>query len=1393
MSTPLRVLIVEDSEDDAVLMLHELRRGGYDPTSERVETPEAMNTALDGQTWDIVLSDHAMPRFSMPAALTIVREKGLDLPFIIVSGAIGEEAVVAAMRAGARDYVMKGNLSRLVPVVARELREAEIRREHNRMEQALRESKEKYRTILEDIEDGYFEVDIAGNFTFFNDPLCGIIGYSRDEMIGMNNRQYMDKENAKKVYQAFNRVYTTGKPSKEFGWEITRKDGTKRFIEASVSLKRNSEGEPIGFRGIVTDITERKRAEEAARESQEKLRRFMDSATDFFTIWDSELNLVDVNEATVRYPLIPLPAGAKKEDFIGKSMLDLDPGVKERGIYDQYLEVIKTGKPFFAEDVVPYPKLGDVHLAVRAFKVGDGLGIITMDITERKRAEEALRQSEMELDTLIRTMPGLVFYKDTNDRLIHCNDMFINTLGLSYEEVLGKTTDDLYPKQAEDMKRDDREVIESGQPRHGVIEPFTTPEGTRWAQTSKVPILDVDGKVTGLLGIAIDITERKRMEEALRESEEKLRRFMESATDFFTIWDSELNLVDLNEATVRYPLIRLPDEAKKEDFIGKSMLELEPHVKERGRYDQYLKVIKTGKPFFAEDIVPHPKLGEVHLAVRAFKVGDGLGIITMDITERKRMEEALVKRKEQLEQRTNQLLALQKVTATIQGTLEVSEVLQQVSDGVVVNLGFDHTLMFVVDEERNVHRAAVYSTKVESGEESRVVGEVERAVDQTWTETEFPVMKGYSHALDEVLEGRVVIAHHLYEIAEPPFTRDECNAVQELIGVKTMVIVPFFARDKYMGSIVAFTEREEITELEIEPLRILADQAGVAIENANLYQEVKERAQRLAVSSEVSRIIGSSLDIRETYQAFTTEIKKIIDFDLTSITLVEGDRLRFLAVSTEVETGVGEGGTVPLAGTATAWVMENKRTNIETDFAQGVQFPIDEGHLRSGLRSAIRVPLFSKGDVLGTFHLISRHPNAYGEREREILEQVAAQIAAAIENSRLFIQVKEHEAELERAYEELKAAQDYMVQSEKLRALGEMAGGVAHDFNNILAIILGRAQLALEYEEGDKMIKSVRVIEQTALDAAKTVRRLQDFAGVRASRAFEVVNLNQLVEGALEMVESRRLELKETGDVTIEIGTELNEVGAVAGDAAELREALVNIIFNAMDAMPEGGKVTVKSEQENGLVVLSVSDTGMGIPEEIKGKLFDPFFTTRAPAGSGLGLSVTYGIVTRHGGSIEVESTQGKGATFYIRLPLADGVAARSRPERKPPTIKHATILLADDDPEVSKILGLMLQQMGHRVTVVTSGKEALSAFEKGDYGLVITDLGMPDISGLDVARVVKEMKPETPVMLITGWGVQLDPEELPEIDGVIEKPFSRDALLAQIAELLPARNRSKR
>jgi CheY-like chemotaxis protein len=224
-----------------------------------------------------------------------------------------------------------------------------------------------------------------------------------------------------------------------------------------------------------------------------------------------------------------------------------------------------------------------------------------------------------------------------------------------------------------------------------------------------------------------------------------------------------------------------------------------------------------------------------------------------------------------------------------------------------------------------------------------------------------------------------------------------------------------------------------------------------------------------------------------------------------------------------------------------------------------------------------------------------------------------------------------------------------------------------------------------------------------------------------------------------------------------------------------------------VDSMPQGGKINIKAWKENDEVVLSIADTGAGISEEVKTKIFDPFFTTKGPNGMGLGLSITYGIITRHGGSIEVDSILGQGSTFYVKLPVEDGEMEQKFSPDLPDSTGKANILLVDDDPEVSEVLELMLAQMGHRVAVVAQGAVAVALFEQGDYDLVITDLGMPDVSGWEVAKAVKEKSPRTPIILITGWGVQLDSEEMSKsgVDGVIAKPFSKESLMGQLARLL--------
>ncbi|MFQ5956966.1 MAG: HD domain-containing phosphohydrolase [Candidatus Brocadiales bacterium] len=278
MGKPLRVLIVEDSEDDAELVRHELRRSGYDPTFERIDTPKAMNAALDRQTWDIILSDYVMPHFSGLAALELLQKKGLDLPFIVVSGKIGEETAVAAMRAGAHDYIMKGNLARLVPAIERELVEAEVRRKRKRAEEEMRDSEEKFRTISASAQDAIIMRDNKEKISYWNEAAERIFGYSREEATGKNfhelvipDRLHEDYFEQFKVFKETGQGPLIGETQEVIA---TRRDGTEFPIELSISaVKLKGKWNAIG---IMRDISERKQVEQAQeerRQSLEKLRK----------------------------------------------------------------------------------------------------------------------------------------------------------------------------------------------------------------------------------------------------------------------------------------------------------------------------------------------------------------------------------------------------------------------------------------------------------------------------------------------------------------------------------------------------------------------------------------------------------------------------------------------------------------------------------------------------------------------------------------------------------------------------------------------------------------------------------------------------------------------------------------------------------------------------------------------------------------------------------------------------------------------------------------------------------------------------------------------------------------------------------------------------------------
>jgi PAS domain S-box-containing protein len=269
--------MVEDSEDDALLLIRTLRKNGYEPTAERVQTSEDMTLALLRQPWDIILCDFHLPGFSGIDAIALAKKMNVDIPIIVVSGAIGEEMAMDCIHRGASDYIMKGNLTRLGLAVKRELQEKEMRARQKKDEEALRQSEEKYRTILESIGDGYYEADIDGNFTFFNNALCRIWGYPPEELMGMNNRAYTDEETAQKLYQAHNKVYRTGEPGRLFDYEIIQKNGDRKVIQSSFTLLKDQDGKAIGFRGIVRDITDLKQMDKERQHSLEQLRKSLEA------------------------------------------------------------------------------------------------------------------------------------------------------------------------------------------------------------------------------------------------------------------------------------------------------------------------------------------------------------------------------------------------------------------------------------------------------------------------------------------------------------------------------------------------------------------------------------------------------------------------------------------------------------------------------------------------------------------------------------------------------------------------------------------------------------------------------------------------------------------------------------------------------------------------------------------------------------------------------------------------------------------------------------------------------------------------------------------------------------------------------------------------------------
>jgi signal transduction histidine kinase len=411
--------------------------------------------------------------------------------------------------------------------------------------------------------------------------------------------------------------------------------------------------------------------------------------------------------------------------------------------------------------------------------------------------------------------------------------------------------------------------------------------------------------------------------------------------------------------------------------------------------------------------------------------------------------------------------------------------------------------------------------------------------------------------------------------------------------------------------------------------------------------------------------------------------------------------------------------------------------------------------------------------------------------------ELLARVRTHVELSRL---QRAWESELERRIEErtaeLRQAQQLALQQERLSALGQMASGIAHDINNAISPISLYVESLLQTDQtlSERARQCLPIVLRAIDDVASTVARMREFyRGREPQLVLLPADLNSLANQVLELTRARWSDMPLQRGVVISVATELTpELPFVMGIESEVREALTNLVFNAVDAMPSGGTLTLKTAAVGGGVYVEVGDTGVGMDEATRQRCLEPFFTTKGERGTGLGLAMVYGFVQRHGADIQIESAPGQGTRIRIVYPVSEPVASShtSLGTKAAAPRAHLRILVIDDDPLVLDALKETLEAEGHVVVSTNDSRHGVDTFhaargKEEPFEVVVTDLGMPHLDGRGVAKSVKEASPHTPVILLTGWGQRpgADVESLPHVDRVLGKPPKAKELRAALAE----------
>lgn len=556
-------------------------------------------------------------------------------------------------------------------------------------------------------------------------------------------------------------------------------------------------------------------------------------------------------------------------------------------------------------------------------------------------------------------------------------------------------------------------------------------------------------------------------------------------------------------------------------------------------------------------------------------------------------------------------------------------------------------------------------------------------------------------------------------------------------------------------------------------------------------QALHARMAQLALLHQVAQAVLERHDLASMFHAVLSQVEEHLPVDVAWIAQVEAEWLQILSITQRGAQALAECLEKKPQFCLQAKTRELLAAGqtVTINEAETLARELDIPSIVHACGSLVMAPMVVEGNLVGVLFAGRKEPHAFLSDEATFVRSVAEHLALAWRHAKLF-------ESLELAYQDLKQTQAAMMQQERLRALGQMASGIAHDINNALSpVSLYASVMVRDPTLPEKHRRAAEVILKAVESASETLRRLKGFyRTVPAAAELEPLDIANLITQVVELTRPRWSALPQQQGVVVHVETQVEpNLPPFPAVESELRDALTNLLLNAVDALPQGGTITIRAfavgtGKAGSQLILEVKDNGVGMDEETRIHALEPFFTTKE-SGTGMGLATVYGVVQRHDGTVEIESAPGKGTTVRLLLPWRE-IRPDKTPTVIPVTLPPLHILFVDDEPLIRESLRHTLEGENHTVIACESGEKGLEAFHDAlrsnhKFDVVITDLGMPGMSGRQLAAQLKELSPTTPIILLSGWGMTLQAETEPHVDAVLSKPPNLNLLKATMARLL--------